>query len=63
MSAKSRPFIAVFVLLVLSGCGGGSDVTCSDFKLQQDAQAAYRGGETQLDADNDGIACENLPTR
>jgi hypothetical protein len=36
---------------------------CSDFTFQQDAQAALRAGETQLDGDSDGLACESLPNR
>lgn len=56
------------VLLLLFGCGGGDDsggseLTCADFQFQQDAQAAYNNGARQLDGDNDGIACENLPRR
>ncbi|MEM8515476.1 hypothetical protein RCH14_004838, partial [Massilia sp. MP_M2] len=34
---------------------------CEDFKNQREAQAAFRDGEKQLDADNDGLACEHLP--
>lgn len=49
-------------------CGGSSDdniddyskVTCADFSSQASAQAAYNKGAKQLDADNDGKACENL---
>lgn len=50
--------------VALLGCGGGSkDSVCSDFTYQQDAQAAYNGGARQLDGDNDGVACESLPSR
>lgn len=41
----------------------GTGRTCSDFTYQQEAQAAYEGGAGQLDGDNDGIACEELPSR
>lgn len=40
------------------------DRDCSDFATQADAQAAFvadgPGDPENLDADNDGIACENL---
>lgn len=38
--------------------------TCGDFKTQSAAQSAYNGNTScykNLDADEDGIACENLP--
>lgn len=51
----------------LAGCGGGdsggSDAVCSDFRYQEDAQAAFSSGARQLDGDRDGIACESLPHR
>lgn len=51
----------------MTACGGGgsggSDAVCADFKYQEDAQAAYAAGATQLDRDNDGVACESLPHR
>ena len=56
----------------LSGCGGGgsdpatitgaNSATCSQFVYQQQAQAyMLQFGATQLDGDQDGIACEALP--
>jgi hypothetical protein len=53
---------------LISGCGGGGgaledSAQCANFTYQEDAQAAFRAGATQLDADNDGIACESLPSR
>jgi excalibur calcium-binding domain-containing protein len=41
---------------------------CVDFAFQEDAQATYIAGlllddPSHLDGDNDGIACENLPSR
>jgi hypothetical protein len=59
---------AFLVLALLGGCGGGggddtSSLTCSDFRFQEDAQAALARGATQLDADNAGVACETLPHR
>ena len=39
-------------------------VTCSVFVYQEDAQAFFNANNArQLDADNDGIACEELPRR
>ena len=38
--------------------------TCGDFSTQAQAQATYNSNKNcykNLDADNDGIACENLP--
>jgi hypothetical protein len=37
---------------------------CSDYEYQEDAQAALTAGDPDnLDADNDGRACEDLPSR
>lgn len=56
----------------VSGSTGGSSSancptkTCSDFKTQPQAQAVYdsnRNCYKNLDADKDGIACENLPKK
>ena len=47
--------------------GGGNDsgdLDCADFATQEEAQAVLRRDPSDpngLDADNDGIACENLP--
>lgn len=43
-----------------------SDLDCSDFVFQEDAQAEFNRDPSdpfRLDADNDGIACEVLPHR
>jgi hypothetical protein len=41
-----------------------TDYDCSDFQYQEDAQAQLLPGDPYgLDADHDGIACENLPPR
>ncbi|MFH6956679.1 excalibur calcium-binding domain-containing protein [Flavobacterium aquidurense] len=40
--------------------------TCGDFKTQLQAQATYDSNRScykNLDADKDGIACENLPEK
>lgn len=57
--------LLVCASLSLAACGGGSDdKDCSDFTYQQDAQAWHNANsDSDLDADNDGIACENLPRR
>lgn len=34
---------------------------CDDYATQAEAQAAMEAGETRLDRDKDGIACENNP--
>jgi hypothetical protein len=48
------------------GGGGGDDgdLDCADFARQEEAQAALRrdpSDPNRLDADNDGIACEDYP--
>jgi len=43
-----------------------TDRDCRDFAFQEDAQAQFnrdRSDPFRLDADNDGIACEDLPHR
>lgn len=62
-----RLLMGAVIVGLLAGCGGGesgsSDAVCSDFRYQEDAQAAYSSGARQLDGDRDGIACESLPNR
>lgn len=53
----------VAIFGVISGCGGGGDAKCEDFRTQSEAQSAFNDGEDQLDADNDGLACEHLARR
>jgi hypothetical protein len=59
--------IACWVLcfLLLAGSAAAQDLyDCSDFTYQEDAQAQLLPGDPYgLDADNDGIACEELPSR
>ncbi len=46
--------------------GQVADLNCTDFDFQEDAQAVYDADSTDpngLDGDNDGIACEELPSR
>ncbi|MGW3095184.1 excalibur calcium-binding domain-containing protein [Streptomyces sp. NPDC001102] len=43
-----------------------NNFNCSDFVFQEDAQAVFNSDPSdpnRLDADNDGIACEDLPHR
>lgn len=47
-----------------TGNPASGTAVCADFTWQQDAQAAFLAGETQLDGnDNDGKACEHLPSK
>ena len=46
-----------------SGADGGRDLNCADFANQGEAQREFAKDRTDpnnLDADNDGIACEEL---
>jgi hypothetical protein len=61
----------IMIILTASGCGGGDeeklsgDLNCNDFRYQQDAQEFFnskKGDPHNLDYDNDGIACEHLPS-
>lgn len=66
---QSFAFSAALGLTACGGGGGGGDgnsskVTCADFTYQEDAQAYFNANNAkQLDADNDGRACEALPNR
>src|ERR1700709_1892200 len=47
----------------LAGSAPAADQNCSDFATQAQAQAVYNADPSDpnhLDADHDGIACENL---
>jgi hypothetical protein len=47
----------------IGGGGGGRDLDCADFATQEEAQAVLErdpSDPNRLDADNDGIACEEL---
>lgn len=51
--------------VVLAGPAGAADLNCSDFATQQQAQAvldADRSDPNNLDQDDDGTACESLPS-
>ena len=60
--------LLLMALLIFISCSDDSNCesrTCSDFSTQSEAQSAYNNDDPNcfgnLDADNDGIACENLP--
>ena len=66
----AKPVSCIFIAIALTACGGGGDdgrsddADCSNFSYQQDAQAWHNSNPgSDLDADNDGIACEHLPRR
>jgi hypothetical protein len=47
-----------------TAAGAPADKDCDDFKFQEDAQSQLLPGDPyRLDADHDGIACEDLPSR
>lgn len=60
---------AILVSLIIAASvaiptGAAQAARCSDFTHQEDAQAFYAQNNTgTLDRDNDGIACEALPSR
>ena len=65
MRRTTPPFLraAFFAVALSGGCSNsGGDKNCADFACQGDAQAWHNShSNSDLDADNDGIACENLP--
>lgn len=48
-------------ITLLISCSTEFNCKCSDFATQSEAQSAFNNGCDELDRDNDGIACENLP--
>ena len=51
----------VAAVLLLPAAATAQDLNCSDFSTSADATAAMEPGDPDnLDADNDGIACEDL---
>jgi hypothetical protein len=66
---RVRTAVAVAVLTAgmsypLAGVALAQDLDCSDFTTQAKAQAVYNqdpSDPNNLDADNDGVACESLP--
>lgn len=64
--SKSKAILPLFIAVSAVGCGGSSDSggtkKCADFDTQSEAQAYFnQHNATNLDGDNDGIACEHLP--
>jgi Excalibur calcium-binding domain len=54
--------LAAGLSLPMTGTAGAADRDCPDFASQSEAQAAFNavpGDPERLDADNDGIACED----
>jgi hypothetical protein len=52
------------VTILMPGAAQAQDRNCSDFSTQPEAQAVLnqdRSDPNNLDGDNDGIACEDLP--
>lgn len=69
MYKKLAAVLATFVLATLGVVGiataNADDLNCDDFSTQQEAQAVLeqdRSDPNGLDRDNDGIACETLPS-
>lgn len=60
--------ICIFVIAALSIWGNDRDenINCANYRTQHEAQLEYVGNTVRyaaLDADNDGEACEDLPTK
>ncbi|MEV0838898.1 excalibur calcium-binding domain-containing protein [Actinocatenispora sera] len=58
--------LAVMAIVPLSGVAHAADLDCKDFRYQEDAQQVYNqdpSDPNRLDADHDGIACEDNPHR
>jgi hypothetical protein len=58
--------LAVAIALPAPTPARAQSLNCSDFTYQEDAQAnlnAFPSDPNGLDDDNDGMACENLPSR
>jgi hypothetical protein len=54
---------ALFILAIVPANASAVDYDCSDFATQEEAQEYLLPGDPYgLDADNDGIACEDLPS-
>jgi hypothetical protein len=64
-----RSLILLMPLLMV-GCGGSPEsacpsADCGNYATQQEAQSAYDADKAclgELDADKDGVACEQLPS-
>lgn len=56
--------VGAFALLAYAPAGASAaDLDCADFATQEEAQEhLYPGDPHRLDGDNDGVACEDLPS-
>jgi hypothetical protein len=57
-------FIAIGIISCTCGSTPCKKKNCKDFKTQKEAQKTYESDKKcykNLDKDNDGIACEDLP--
>lgn len=60
--------VAILGVVGLTGIGvaaASDDLNCSDFDTQEEAQDVFDDDPTDpngLDGDNDGVACESLPS-
>ncbi|MDP9397462.1 MAG: calcium-binding protein [Actinomycetota bacterium] len=64
----SSALLAGGLVVALAGpaTAQGQDLDCPDFKFQDQAQAVLdqdKSDPNRLDADNDGMACDDLPKR
>ncbi|MEV6207252.1 excalibur calcium-binding domain-containing protein [Kitasatospora sp. NPDC051914] len=62
--ALSAAALAAGACLPLAGMSHAQDLDCANFSTQEQAQAVFNADpfdSDNLDADNDGIACEVLP--
>jgi hypothetical protein len=61
-----KKLLFITAVILLASCGGSpcENKKCKDFKTQAEAQDKYESDKDcykNLDKDNDGKACENLP--
>ena len=64
-AAAATLIAAAAVAVPMSGAALAQDLDCSAFATQEEAQAEFTanpGDPHSLDDDNDGIACETLPS-
>jgi len=65
-TTAAAAILAAAATFPLAGTALAQDtLNCDDFDYQEEAQAEYNSDPSdpnQLDADNDGIACEDLPS-
>ena len=63
----ATPILALLALLICPVAAlAQADLDCPDFQFQEDAQAVFNEDPSdphRLDADDDALACEDLPSR